>query len=71
MTGIVKRYYKLIAHSTNYLGQRVDLLTTNWEKAAEHYRNGGTVSAGYMQEYSGGRRYKWGKWEKHVPRRER
>jgi len=67
MSGLIKRYYKLVDYKKDYLGRDVDLLTSNRDKAVEYYKNGGTVKVGYMQEYAGGRQYPWGKWQTYRP----
>jgi len=68
MSGLMKRYYLLQAYNGyDFRGVRLDMLTQNRDKAVEHYRKGGTVEVGYMQEYAGGRQYPWGKWETYKP----
>ena len=67
MSGTIKRYYRLVDYKTNAMGEKITLLTQNRDKAATHYKSGGVVQAGYMQEYSNGKKYPWGKWETHTP----
>ena len=65
-SGTVHRWYELVEHRINFMGQPVNMLTRNRDKAVEYYKNGGTVKTGYMKEYARGRRYPYGNWETFV-----